>query len=191
MSMHSTTSQAQRPLSTTRSPGTRAASVPESNASGWTARPTAGPRAGPSPRCSRTTTPRPRAASPAAPTSACSPPGSAGDIDAIVTWHNDRLHCSRKELEAFIDLVERTGVRFAAVTGGDYDLTTPDSRLAARIVGAVARKESEDRSRPVRGKHLERAELEKPAAQLGWASRRHRAGAGAGGGPPGPRWAIA
>jgi site-specific DNA recombinase len=72
----------------------------------------------------------------------------AGVIDAIVTWHNDRLHRSPKELEAFIDLVERTRVRLAVVTGGDYDLTTPDGRLAARIVGAVARKESEDRSRP-------------------------------------------
>ncbi|HSH21215.1 MAG TPA: recombinase family protein [Candidatus Caenarcaniphilales bacterium] len=30
-------------------------------------------------------------------------------IDAIVTWHNDRLHRSPKELEAFIDLVERCG----------------------------------------------------------------------------------
>jgi site-specific DNA recombinase len=79
-------------------------------------------------------------------------------VDAIVTWHNDRLHRSPKELEAFIDLVERSGVRLAVVTGGDYDLTTPDGRLSARIVGAVARKESEDRSRRVRRKHLELAE---------------------------------
>jgi len=94
-----------------------------------------------------------------------------GGIDAIVTWHNDRLHRSPKELEAFIDLVERTRVRLAVVTGGDYDLTTPDGRLAARIVGAVARKESEDRSRRVRRKHLELAESGKPAGQLGWGVR--------------------
>ncbi|MGI8808195.1 MAG: recombinase family protein [Acidimicrobiales bacterium] len=50
-------------------------------------------------------------------------------IDAIVTWHNDRLHRSPKELEAFIDLVERSRVHLAVVTGGDYDLTTPDGRL--------------------------------------------------------------
>jgi site-specific DNA recombinase len=74
----------------------------------------------------------------------------ASEIDAIVTWHNDRLHRSPRELEGFIDLVELTGVRVAVVSGGDYDLTTPDGRLAARIVGAVARKESEDRSRRVR-----------------------------------------
>ncbi len=92
-------------------------------------------------------------------------------IDAIVTWHNDRLHRSPRELEAFIDLVERCGVRLAVVTGGDYDLTTPDGRLPARIVGAVARKESEDRSRRVRRKHLELAEQGKPAGQLGWGVR--------------------
>ena len=95
----------------------------------------------------------------------------AARIDAIVTWHNDRLHRSPKELEAFIDLVERSGIRLAVVTGGDYDLTTPDGRLSARIVGAVARKESEDRSRRVRRKHLELAEQGKPAGELGWGVR--------------------
>ena len=49
-------------------------------------------------------------------------------VDAIVTGHDDRLHRSPRELEGFIDLVERTGVRLAVVTGGDYDLTTPDGR---------------------------------------------------------------
>ncbi len=41
----------------------------------------------------------------------------SGSIGAIVTWHNDRLHRSPKELEAFIDLVEPRGVRLAVVTG--------------------------------------------------------------------------
>ena len=94
-----------------------------------------------------------------------------GEVDAVVTWHNDRLHRSPKELEGFIDLVERTGVRVAVVSGGDYDLTSSDGRLAARIVGAVARKESEDRSRRVRRKHLELAEQGRPAGQLGWGVR--------------------
>ena len=57
------------------------------------------------------------------------------------------------------------------VTGGDYDLTTPDGRLSARIVGAVARKGSEDRSRRVRRKRLELAELGMPAGALGWGVR--------------------
>src|SRR5437588_7717714 len=94
-----------------------------------------------------------------------------GTLDAVVTWHNDRLHCSPRELEAFIDLVEHRGLRVAVVTGGDYDLTTPDGRFTARIVGAVARKESEDRSRRVRRKQLELAEQGRPAGQLGWGIR--------------------
>ncbi len=59
----------------------------------------------------------------------------SGAIGAIGSWHSDRLHRSPKELEAFIDLVERSGVRMAVVAGGDYDLTTPDGRLSAPIVG--------------------------------------------------------
>ncbi len=59
----------------------------------------------------------------------------------------------------------------AVVSGGDYDLTTPEGRFTARIVGAVARKESEDRSRRVRRKHLELAEQGRPAGQLGWGVR--------------------
>ncbi len=31
-------------------------------------------------------------------------------FDAVVTWHNDQLHRSPRELEAFIDLVERLPV---------------------------------------------------------------------------------
>lgn len=40
--------------------------------------------------------------------------------------------------------VESSGVRLAVVSGGDYDLASPDGRFATRIVGAVARKEPED-----------------------------------------------
>lgn len=84
-------------------------------------------------------------------------------VDAVVAWHNDRLHRSPRELEEFIDLVERTGVAVSMVEGGTYDLTTSDGRLAARIVGAVARKESEDKSRRIRRKHLDLAEKGLPA----------------------------
>ena len=58
-------------------------------------------------------------------------------------------------------------MRMAVVNGGDYDLTTAEGRFTARIVGAVARKESEDRSRRVRRKHLELAEQGRPASHLG------------------------
>ncbi|CAN5280054.1 hypothetical protein BH18ACT4_BH18ACT4_02410 [soil metagenome] len=82
----------------------------------------------------------------------------SGRYDALVVWHPDRLHRSPVELEQFIDVVERTGLLVATVTAGDYDLSTPEGRLTARIVGSVARKESEDKSRRLRRKHLELAE---------------------------------
>lgn len=81
-----------------------------------------------------------------------------GHADVLVAWHPDRLHRSPRELEGFIDLIERTGASVATVTAGDVDLSTPEGRLQARIVGAVARKESEDKSRRLRRKHQEIAQ---------------------------------
>lgn len=81
-----------------------------------------------------------------------------GAYDALLIWHPDRLHRSPAELEHFIDVVERHQITVGTVTAGDYDLATPDGRLAARIVGAVARKESEDKARRLRSKHRELAE---------------------------------
>ncbi len=54
-----------------------------------------------------------------------------GDIDAIVTWPHDRLHRSPRELEAFIDLVERTHVRPVVVTGGDSTSRHPREAYGA------------------------------------------------------------
>jgi DNA invertase Pin-like site-specific DNA recombinase len=79
-------------------------------------------------------------------------------VGAVVVWHLDRLHRSNRELEDFIALVERTGCRVESVTGGDYDLTTSDGRFMARVVGAAARKESEDKARRIRRKQRELAE---------------------------------
>ena len=92
----------------------------------------------------------------------------SGSINAIVTWHNDRLHRSPRELEAFIDLVERRRVHLAVGHRRGLRPHDPRQGLSARIVGAVARKESEDRSRRMRRKHLELAELGRLASQFGW-----------------------
>ena len=80
---------------------------------------------------------------------------SAGKIKRIVAWHPDRLHRSPKELEAFIDVVEASKCEVVTFTAGDLDLSTPEGRLTARITGAVARKESEDKSRRSLRKHQE------------------------------------
>jgi site-specific DNA recombinase len=82
-----------------------------------------------------------------------------GDIDAIVAWDPDRLHRSPRELERFIDLIEERRVAVATVQGGEYDLTTAAGRMTARVVGAVARHESEHKSERQRAKAAELARL--------------------------------
>jgi site-specific DNA recombinase len=67
----------------------------------------------------------------------------AGAIDAVVTWHTDRLHRSPVELETYIATSERHTIATHTVKAGPIDLTTPSGRLVARQLGAVARYEVE------------------------------------------------
>ena len=80
----------------------------------------------------------------------------AGLVEAVVVYHADRLHRHPREFEDFIDLCQRTKTRLATVSG-DVDLSTHEGQLIARIQGAVARKESDDKSRRIRRKHEELA----------------------------------
>jgi DNA invertase Pin-like site-specific DNA recombinase len=77
---------------------------------------------------------------------------ATGEVGAVVAWHPDRLHRSPKELEAFIDVVEASGVAVATVRAGAVDLGSASGRMAARVVGAVARHESEQKSERHRAK---------------------------------------
>ena len=77
-------------------------------------------------------------------------------IEAVVVYHADRLHRHPRELEDFIDLCARMGTKMATVSG-DLDLSTHEGQLMARITGAVARKESDDKSRRIQRKHEELA----------------------------------
>jgi len=72
-----------------------------------------------------------------------------GKVNAIVASNPDRLHRAPKELEAFIDAVQDGGALVATVTSGDYDLSTADGQLQARIRGDVARHESQIKSERV------------------------------------------
>jgi site-specific DNA recombinase len=67
----------------------------------------------------------------------------AGLIDAVVAWAPERLHRSPRELEDFLELVERTGARVDTVKAGAWDVSTSHGRLVARMLGAVSRAESE------------------------------------------------
>jgi DNA invertase Pin-like site-specific DNA recombinase len=86
-----------------------------------------------------------------------------GYLDAVVVWHLDRLSRQPRELEEFFDLCDAVGVYRLASVSGDIDLATHDGQFLARILGAVARKESDDKSRRIRRKHEELAQAGKVA----------------------------
>jgi DNA invertase Pin-like site-specific DNA recombinase len=80
------------------------------------------------------------------------------EVDAVVVWDLDRLHRHPAELERFFAVCDEAGVTNLASVAGDVDLASNDGRLMARIMGAVGKKESDDKSRRLRRKHLELAE---------------------------------
>ena len=81
----------------------------------------------------------------------------AGAINGLLVYDLDRLHRQPSELESFIDLCGRLGLSNVASVSGDIDLTSSDGQFQARILGAVAKKESDDKSRRIRRKHEELA----------------------------------
>lgn len=95
----------------------------------------------------------------------------AGVVRTVIAWHGDRLHRSPRELERFIALAERTGLRVETVKSGTVDLSTASGRAVARTLGAWARFESEHKSDRIRRKLAENAADGKPHGGLrpfGW-----------------------
>lgn len=82
---------------------------------------------------------------------------AGGLVDAVVAWHPDRLHRDLRELEAFVDLVNRAGVLVATVKTGPVDLSSATGRLSARVVGVVARHESEQMGERIAAEKRQRA----------------------------------
>jgi DNA invertase Pin-like site-specific DNA recombinase len=74
----------------------------------------------------------------------------AGEIDAVVAWHMDRLQRSPRDLEEWIEVCEGNRITTATVRAGDIDLETASGRMVARLLGAAARHESEQKSERVR-----------------------------------------
>lgn len=84
-----------------------------------------------------------------------------GKVNAVVAWHLDRLHRQPRELEDFINLADRTGIKLATVAG-NVDLGTSDGRLHARIMGSVAAQESEHKSERIRAALAKKVQSGKP-----------------------------
>ena len=93
-----------------------------------------------------------------------------GLIDGIVAWHPDRLHRSPRELEDFLAVVEQHGVTVETIRAGKWDLSTPSGRMTARILGSVARGESEHKSDRVRRALEQRATMGRSHGRVayGW-----------------------
>lgn len=82
----------------------------------------------------------------------------AGAATIVIAWHTDRLHRSPTELEEYIALSEKRGVATHTCQAGIIDLSTPSGRMTARILGAVARQESEHKGERVRRARLQKAQ---------------------------------
>lgn len=81
----------------------------------------------------------------------------AGWVDAVLMYDLDRLHRHPWELEEFFRTCDAAGLSLLASVSGDVDLGTNDGRLVARIMGAVAKKASDDTSRRLKRKFDEKA----------------------------------
>jgi DNA invertase Pin-like site-specific DNA recombinase len=77
-------------------------------------------------------------------------------IGGVLVWHLDRLTRHPRELESLIDLFDELGVELGCVTG-EVDLGTHIGRLTARMLGGLARYESDHKSERIRRKHEELA----------------------------------
>jgi site-specific DNA recombinase len=81
---------------------------------------------------------------------------AAGVRDAVIVYNLDRLHRRPVELEDFVALCERVGVRDVATVTADIDLGNDDGLFMARIFAAFAAKESGRKSARIRRKLLQR-----------------------------------
>jgi site-specific DNA recombinase len=86
----------------------------------------------------------------------------AGEFDAVVVYHQDRLTRRPAEFEDFIDKCQRFGVKQFATVSGETDIGQGDGILIARIMAAVAANQSDAAARRIRRKNDENAAAGKP-----------------------------
>src|SRR6478672_284058 len=80
-----------------------------------------------------------------------------GRVDALICWHTDRLYRSMKDLERLIEIADAARIQIRTVNGGDLDLSNSSGRMLARILGSVARQESEHKGERQRAANVQRA----------------------------------
>jgi site-specific DNA recombinase len=87
---------------------------------------------------------------------------AAGQRDAVIVYNTDRLTRRPIELEQFTAVCESAGVRQLVAVTGDIDLGNDDGMFMARVLAAVAAKESGRKSERLKRKALESAEAGRP-----------------------------
>jgi site-specific DNA recombinase len=80
-----------------------------------------------------------------------------GEFDVLLCWHTDRLYRHMKDLERVIEIADTRGVQIRTVQGGELDLSNSAGRMVARILGSVARQESEHMSERRKRANIQRA----------------------------------
>jgi DNA invertase Pin-like site-specific DNA recombinase len=91
-----------------------------------------------------------------------------GGIDVVIAWHVDRLHRSLADLETYIEACEPTSVSTLTVRAGELDLSSASGRMMARVLGSIARHESEQKSERVRRARRQAAESGRAHGRLGY-----------------------
>lgn len=81
----------------------------------------------------------------------------AGEFDALLCWHTDRLYRNMRDLERVIEIADAGRIEIRTVQGGTLDLSTSAGRMVARILGSVARQESEHSSERRKRANIQRA----------------------------------
>lgn len=87
---------------------------------------------------------------------------ASGARDAVVIYNLDRLTRQPMELEQFVQLCERAGVSQVATVTAEFDMGNDDGLFVARLLAAVAAKESARKSARIKRKALQLAEQGKP-----------------------------
>lgn len=81
----------------------------------------------------------------------------AGQFDAVVAYHQDRLTRRPAEFETFLTTCQRAGVKLFATARGDTNIGEGDGIMTARIYAAVAANQSDSSSRRIKRKNDQRA----------------------------------
>jgi site-specific DNA recombinase len=79
------------------------------------------------------------------------------EFQVLIVWHIDRLYRSMQDLARIIEAAEDGGVQIRTVSSGDIDLSNSAGKMIARILGSVARQESEHHAERRREANRQRA----------------------------------